>query len=310
MIKKIHIFYIIIFFQFAFANLSFSKIEIIASVDGEIITNYDVLKEDRYLKILSPKLNNLSKKQTFELAKQSLIREIIKKKEISKFIDLSEENLFIDEYLKNLIVKLGYKDKNSFISDLLKFKTYNMEELKLKTKIEIYWNELIFSRFNDSIIINKKKLSEKIDNLQSEKKRELLLSEIVFNKKGNEKLETLIFEIQKSIDEIGFSNTANIYSVSESSKFGGKVGWINTDSLSDKIYKEIKNLKVDDISDVIKVENNFMILRIDDIKIITRKINKEKELEKLIQIERNNKLEKFSRIYFNKTKTNYMINEK
>ncbi len=120
----------------------------------------------------------------------------------------------------------------------------------------------------------------------------------------------LIFEIQKSIDEIGFSNTANIYSVSESSKFGGKVGWINTDSLSDKIYKEIKNLKVDDISDVIKVENNFMILRIDDIKIITRKINKEKELEKLIQIERNNKLEKFSRIYFNKTKTNYMINEK
>ncbi len=310
MIKKIHIFCLIIFFLFSLPNLSFSKIEIIASVDGEIITNYDVIKEDQYLKILSPKLSDLSKKQTFELAKQSLIREIIKKKEISKFIDLKEENLFIDEYLKNLIARLGYEDKNSFIRDLSKFKTYTMEELKLKTKIEIYWNELIFSKFNDSITINKKRLIKKIDNLQSEKKRELLLSEIVFNKKGNEKLETLILEIQKSINEIGFNNTANIYSVSESSKFGGKVGWINTDSLSDKIYKTIKNLKVSDISDVIKVENNFIILRIDDIKIVTSKINKEKELEKLIQIERNNKLEKFSRIYFNKTKTNYMINEK
>ena len=118
MIKKIYFFCAIILFQFFLVNLSFSKIEIIASVDGEIITNYDVIKEDQYLKILSPKLNDLSKKQTFELAKQSLIREKTKKKEISKFIDLEEENLFIDEYLKNLIVRLGYKDKNSFINDL------------------------------------------------------------------------------------------------------------------------------------------------------------------------------------------------
>ena len=309
MIKKIYFFCAIILFQFFLVNLSFSKIEIIASVDGEIITNYDVIKEDQYLKILSPKLNDLSKKQTFELAKQSLIREIIKK-EISKFIDLEEENLFIDEYLKNLIVRLGYKDKNSFINDLLKYKTYTMDELKLKTKVEIYWNELIFSKFNNSKIIDKKKLLKKIENLQSEKKREFLISEIVFNKKGNEKLEMLISEIKKSIDEIGFNNTANIYSVSESSKFGGKVGWINTDSLSGKIYKKIKNLKVNEISDVIKVENNFIILRIDDIKIITKKINKEEMLRKLIQIEKKNKLEKFSRIYFNKTKTNYMINEK
>ena len=310
MIKKIYFFCAIILFQFFLVNLSFSKIEIIASVDGEIITNYDVIKEDQYLKILSPKLNDLSKKQTFELAKQSLIREIIKKKEISKFIDLEEENLFIDEYLKNLIVRLGYKDKNSFINDLLKYKTYTMDELKLKTKVEIYWNELIFSKFNNSITIDKKKLLKKIENLKSEKKREFLISEIVFNKKGNEKLEMLISEIKKSIDEIGFNNTANIYSVSESSKFGGKVGWINTDSLSGKIYKKIKNLKVNEISYVIKVENNFIILRIDDIKIITKKINKEEMLRKLIQIEKNKKLEKFSRIYFNKTKTNYMINEK
>ena len=63
MIKKIYIFCIIFFFQLIIINQSFSKIEIIASVDGEIITNYDVIKEDQYLKILSPKLNDLNKKK-------------------------------------------------------------------------------------------------------------------------------------------------------------------------------------------------------------------------------------------------------
>ena len=128
-------------------------------------------------------------------------------------------------------------------------------------------------------------------------------------KKKDEDLNESILKIKKSISEIGFDNTANIYSISESSKFGGKIGWLKEEALSKEIYESINNLEVKEYSDVIKIENNFIILRIDEIKIVENKIDKEKEKKKLIQIERNKKLEKFSRIYFSKVKRNYLINE-
>ena len=307
---KIKLIYIIILFQLALSSSSIAKINIIVSVDNEIITNYDVLKESRYLRILNPNLNNLNKEQITELAKQSLIKEIIKKKEISKFISLEEKNHpFINERLKNLFVKLGYEDKKAFEYALLNNETYSFKEIEFKIKIELYWNELIFNKYNNQVIINEKELDKKINKLKNKKRREFFLSEIVFRKKKDEDLNETILKIKKSISEIGFDNTANIYSTSESSKFGGKIGWLKEEGLSKEIYESINNLEVKEYSDVIKIENNFIILRIDEIKIVENKIDKEKEKKKLIQIERNKKLEKFSRIYFSKVKRNYLINE-
>jgi len=307
---KIKLIYVVILFQLAVWNSTTAKINIIVSVDDEIITNYDVLKESRYLRILNPSLDNLNKEQITELAKQSLIKEIIKKKEVSKFISLEEENHpFINERLKNLFVKLGYEDKKAFEYVLLNNETYSFKEIEFKIKIELYWNELIFNKYNNQVIINEKELNKKIDKLKNKKRREFFLSEIVFRKKKDEDLNNSISKIKKSISEIGFDNTANIYSISESSKFGGKIGWLKEEVISKKIYESINNLEVNEYSDVIKIENNFIILRIDEIKIVENKIDKEKEKEKLIQIERNKKLEKFSRIYFNKVKRNYLINE-
>ena len=307
---KIKLVYIIILFQLAICSSSIAKIKIIVSVDNEIITNYDVLKEGRYLKVLNPSLNNLNKEQITELAKQSLIKEIIKKKEVSKFISLEEKNHpFINERLKNIFVKLGYEDKKDFEYVLLNNETYSFKEIEFKIKIELYWNELIFNKYNNQVIINEKELTKKINKLKNKKGREFFLSEIVFRKKKDEDLNDSILKIKKSISEIGFDNTANIYSISESAKFGGKVGWIKEESLTKEIYENINNLEVKEYSDVIKIENNFILLRIDEIRVIENEIDKEKEKQKLIQIERNKKLEKFSRIYFSKVKRNYLIDE-
>ena len=140
--KKI-ILYIIFFWQFFLINLVHAKINIIALVNNEIITNFDVVKEGRYLKILNPQLKNLENEQISELAKRSLIKEIIKKNEISKFIDLNEKNDFADEYLKQFLIRLGYENEDAFKNDLEKYNTYTIEEIRLKSKIEIYWNDLI-----------------------------------------------------------------------------------------------------------------------------------------------------------------------
>ena len=150
---------------------------------------------------------------------------------------------------------------------------------------------------------------KQIDKLEGENQKEFFLSEIVFNKKKDITLENLIEEIKLSINEIGFNNTANIYSISESSKFGGKVGWVKQNSLSKLIYEKLNNLEEGKYTDVIKLSNNFLILKIDQIRINKIKIDKDKEYKKLVQIETNKQLNQFSRIYFDKSKINYTINE-
>ena len=260
--------------------------------------------------ILNPGLTKISKKKILDLSKNSLIREIIKKKEIIKFLDIKKENPLINNYLNDLFAKLNYKNQNEFIKDLQKKNNYSLAQIKEKIKIEILWNELIYKKYNKQVKINEQDLIQKVNDLNNKTQKEFLLSEIVFKKNKNETLEKLIKQIELSINEIGFNNTANIYSISESSKLGGKLGWVNEKSLSGLILDKIILTKTGEYTDVIKIGNNYIILKIDQIKLNEIKINKDKELSKLIQFENNKQLNQFSRIYFDKSKINYSINEK
>ena len=78
LIKKLFVYFIISFFFYSFAKSQ--EIIIISKINDEIVTNLDIEHEKKYLLLLNDKLNNLSEKEFFKLAKNSLIREIIKKK--------------------------------------------------------------------------------------------------------------------------------------------------------------------------------------------------------------------------------------
>ena len=307
------IFKLILIFQFLFIfsfneNLK-ANIIIKIKVNNEIITNIDIEKEAEYLKILNPNLNQLKNDKVIELAKTSLINEIIKK-EILNYIDINKKNKFIDDYLKNLYSKLNYNSEDEFKIELNSKNNYSIIEVKEKIKLELLWNELIYNKYNQQIKIDRENLKKKIDNIKDENQKEYLLSEIIFKKKKNESLENLVNQIKLSINDIGFNNTANIYSISESSKFGGKLGWVNENSLSNKIFEKLNTIKEGEYTDTIQIGNNYLLLKIDQIKINKIKINKQQELQKLIQFETNKQLNQFSRIYFNKSKINYSINEK
>ena len=306
-IKLILIFYFLIINIFN-TNL-LANIIIKVKVNNEIITNIDLAKEAKYLKILNPSLSQLDDDKVLELAKISLINEIIKKREIMKFIDISKKNQFVEEYLKNLYSKLNYNSENEFKNELNSKNNYSINEIKEKIKLELFWNEVIFNKYNQQIKIDKEKLKKKINNIKNENQKEYFLSEIIFKKKKDESLENLINQIKLSINDIGFNNTANIYSISESSKFGGKLGWINENSLSNLISDKLNDIKEGEYTDIIQISNNYLLLKIDQIKVSEIKIDKQKELNKLIQLETNKQLNQFSRIYFNKSKINYSINE-
>ena len=113
MLKKIFYSFIVFFFLIT-SSFSDTKIYIAATVDNEIITNYDIQKEIRYLQILNDDLENLDESKKIEIAKNSLINEIIKKKEIVKIFIFETENSFVEQYLENLYKKLDVNNEKDF----------------------------------------------------------------------------------------------------------------------------------------------------------------------------------------------------
>ena len=301
-----------IIFSFLLLNSSLSKanVNIVVKIDDKIITNYDIQNEANYLKLLNPNLKELDNENILKLSKESLIREIIKKNEIKKIFNLSLENPLANEYLKDLYTRLDFNDEKEFNEYILSSSNYSLDDIKQKIKIEIAWNELIYFKYKNQLNIDKEKLKFKIEQLDNEVIREYKLSEIVFNKKKDETLQNQIDLIKSNISEIGFNNAANIFSISDSAKFGGNIGWVDEKNLSEKLLENLRKIDIGQHTDIIQIGNNFIIIKIDEIKESNAPINKEKELAKMIKFETNKQLNQFSRIFFDKSKINYKIDEK
>ena len=278
-------------------------------VDNEIITSHDIEQEINYLKALNPGLKQINKDELLVVAKRSIIKEFIKKKEIEKYKKLNLENPQINNVLGNLIKNLNLQNENELENYLNTF-NFSIEELKRKIEIENEWKNLIYSKYIKAVKINKKELIEKIEKSRSEKfLLEYNLSEIVFTNAADVSLDQLFENVQESIRENGFENTANLYSISESSKIGGKIGWVKKNNLSDIINKSLKDLNVDEYSSPLKINNNYFIFKINDIRKIEIEIDKKKELDKMIFVETSKQLDKFSNIFYNKIKLNSEISE-
>tara|TARA_B110000046_G_scaffold140439_1_gene147009 strand:+ start:362 stop:1303 length:942 start_codon:yes stop_codon:yes gene_type:complete len=287
------------------------KFFIIYNVNDKIITNTDVKKEAKYLISLNSQLKNLDEEDIFDISKESILKENIKKIELLKYInlDLNTKNLVIDEYVKNFYLRLKLNNIIEF-EEYLKSNGLNINYLKKKILIEISWNELIYNRYKNQIKVDEKKLMQEIkSNKNTINEKVYFLSEIVFEKNNQENLDIKIENIKKSIEEIGFKNSANIYSVSNSAKFGGEVGWIEEKQLSNIILKKLSNLDVGQYSKPIQLANTFTILKINEIKFKKKIIDYDQELKNKIEFETNKQLEQFSKIYYNKIKINTNINE-
>ena len=116
-------------------------------------------------------------------------------------------------------------------------------------------------------------------------------------------------EIKNSVIENGFENTALIYSIAETVKVGGKIGWIHESSLNKEIRESVAFLNIGDLSKPFLIPSGMLILKINNIKQENKKVNTELELQKAINYQRNKQLNQYSQIYFNKVKKNIGFNE-
>ena len=305
-------FLLIIFFNFFFNWPVYSNESyVVLKVNNNVITNVDIDNEYRYLIALSPSLQNVNKEAVMKLAKDSIIREKIKEDELMKYYDLNVKNKFIDKIISNFYKKMGMKNINEFKNYLLK---YNLifEDIEKKIGIEAVWNDFIYVKFANRIKINKIKMKNEIKKniLNRKEQNSYFISEILFSAENYEELQKKYQSIEKSILEIGFKNTANIHSVSNSAKLGGIVGWISESQLNETIKMEIINLKIDNYTKPITIPGGFLIIKLNDKKKEEINLNFDEEFNKKFNSERNSQLQNFSEIYFKKIKKNSTISEK
>ena len=307
MLKKLAI--NLIFISVFFVNNTFSaENKILVKIENEIITSLDVNNEYKYLIALNPNLKNSKKEDIIKLSKKSIIQEKIKKIEIEKnFKNPRIPQEFQEQILRSVYSRIG-------IANLEDFKRYlvsnniDFENIKNKLEIEALWNELILIKFSSKVKINEKELKEKIKSNNNFLKS-YLLSEISFEISNIKELNNKFEEISKVINDKGFDFAALKYSVSPTSSLGGKLDWINENSLNKNIKESLNNLEINDYTKPINVPGGFLILQINDIKNTEVEIDIEKEFKNLMNYEKNNQLNQYSKIYFNKIKKDLEISE-
>ena len=297
----------LIFFIFN-TNSNSLENKILFKIENQIITSLDVNNEYKYLVALNPNIKNSKKDDIIKLSKKSVLQEKIKKIEIEKnFNNPKIPQKFLEQILQNVYSRIGIANLDDF-NKYLTSNNVDFENVKNKLEIEALWNELILIKFSSKVKINEKELREKIKR-SNKFSKSYSLSEISFEVTNLNELDDKFREISKVINNEGFDFAALKYSVSPSSNLGGKLDWINENSLNKNIRAAIENLEINNFTKPINVPGGFLILQINDIKKTKIEIDIENEFKKLKNYEKNNQLNQYSKIYFNKIKKDLEISE-
>ena len=282
---------------------------IVAKVNQEIITNVDINFEERYLVSLNPNLKKLSQNRIKEYAKNSLINETIKKIEIEKNFEIIPNETLLSKVIGDIYSGIGISSLGEFEDYLLQNKV-DIQKVKEKILIEIAWNDLIVKTFANEIEINQSDMMKELEKFNDEKIDILLLSEIIFTINDKIEFKSKYEAIVESINQIGFEETARIYSLSDSKKSGGNLGWIYKNQLSKEVKDGLNEIKIGEFTKPIVTSGGFLILKLNDLKTENVEIDKDTQLKKMIEFERERQFTRFSTLYYKRIFNNAEINEK
>lgn len=304
---KIILVVLLLFFLNIKNTIAFEN-KILFKVDNEIVTTIDIYEEIKFLKTFNPELESLTKEELFEISKNSILKDKIKKIEIMSLVkELRVDDKFLISLIKNKYSKIGIDSLESF-ENHLKNNNLDIKNIKEKFYIELIWNDLIYQKFAKKVVIDKEKIKNEI--LQNPKKniqKELLLSEIIFSVSDKKDYKNKYEKILLDIENLGFKKTAIIHSNSDTAANGGLIGWVKESNLNKNIKKILSELSPGQFSKPIRTSSSFMIIKIEDMKENESNFNLNEKVEEAINFKRNDQLNQFSSMYLNKLKKNLMI---
>lgn len=307
MIFKFRLCFVLYIFFFLSSETLAIENRILFKINNEIVTSVDMLEETKYLNLINKDLQKFSEYEIYEIVKRSILREKIREIELKKYYkNLKLEKKFLENFMLNYFKRLNFNS----LSDLNYFLEKNslkLIDIEKKITIQLMWNELIFQKFSNRVKIDKELIKKKISSKKVQK--EFLISEIVFNVNDKNELDIKYNLIKNEIKKNNFAKASIIYSISESSINGGKIGWVKENSLSAQIKNELGKTKIGEITKPISIPGAFIVLSLEDKRETESKFDIDKEVKEIIKKKTNEQLNQYSNIYLNKIKKSLTINE-
>ena len=281
--------------------------KIILKIDNDIITTLDVFDEKNSLQFFNKNFDQINSEEKYEISLQSIVKTRIKKNEIIKRIGeiKLEDTSYLEILIKNRYENLGFEDLENFKKEL-KNKKISYENFEQKLKIDILWNQLIYTLYYNKVSINENELKKQIEN-QKEFATSFKLSEIVFQIDEVNNLNNRYNLIKKDINELGFESAALKYSISNTATTGGDIGWVNENKINKEILEVLNKTTEGSITQPIRIPSGFLILKKNELKKEKKKLNIQEELKKLVNYQTEMQLNNYSNIYFNKIKKDLNI---
>lgn len=304
--KKLSKILIISFFLIVSKSIALEN-KIILKIDNDIITTLDVFDEKNSLRFFNKNFDQINSEEKYEISLQSIVKTRIKKNEIIKRIGeiKLEDTSYLEILIKNRYENLGFEDLENFKKEL-KNKKISYENFEQKLKIDILWNQLIYTLYYNKVSINENELKKQIEN-QKEFATSFKLSEIVFQIDEVNNLNNRYNLIKKDINELGFESAALKYSISNTATTGGDIGWVNENQINKEILEVLNKTTEGSITQPIRIPSGFLILKKNELKKEKKKLNIQEELKKLVNYQTEMQLNNYSNIYFNKIKKDLNI---
>ncbi len=303
-----------IIFLIFFVNLktnvfAITSNKIIASVDNQIVSSYELKNKIKTILFLA---NQSMNQENVNIIKQKALQQLIdyklKKEQVIKFNIQLSNNVQINNHLDRLSSQFQTDAaglKNIFRSNNLDFEIY-FDEIQT----EFFWQKLIYEKYSNKILLNEKEIEIELNNFLKTQSnlQEYNLAEIELPFKNTSDDKDMILEVKNEISKVGFKNAAIKYSLSTSSSDGGNIGWINAKSLSTEILSIISKMKIGEVSQPITQTNRVIILKLlDQKKTDVNNINLKQLRAKIINNKKNQLLTLYSNNHLSKLKNNALI---
>ena len=305
MIAKSNLFFVIILTLFYNFEAYAQNTKIIVKVENELITSYDIKNKIISTLILNNK--EITQKNIDNLKKISLdilIQNRLKKIELKK-TNLKKPVMQIDSYLNSISSNNVENLKKLFQANNLDFQNFENE---LET--EFKWKSFIYNIYSKSIVINEDDVAGEIKKITSDKKKlkRFNLSEIEIFINENVNYNEVVDQIKNEILNNGFESAVNKFSISETSTNNGKLGWINSSSLSKDIFEIVNKMKVGETTKPLKKQDRVIFLKLNDKKISNYSdINIEELKIELINKKKEELFTLYSNSYLSKLRNSKII---
>jgi len=243
---------------------SFAAIEIVAKVNGQPITNYDLAQRVNFLAaVTNIKLNESNRQRIETDALQMLIDEKLKlaaAQEIDPNIasrSLAMARDLIDSSFQQ-------NDKNGF--EVLRELKLDTASIQQKFVTDLAWASFIQAKFSNKLgDVDAKIDAELARMLEDATKPQIRVSELVLVPEPSRPLQDtlrLANEIVSAVTQgANFNAIAQQYSVAGSAQNGGRLGWLSTSQLPQNISDAMAKIDVGAVTPPIQQDGAILLFQ-------------------------------------------------